>query len=287
MLITSGGTMFRDVALLDLVVAETALTQKGCEIPPNLGALVDKVAEAAQHIPALSYELITMVNPSHDIRCFNIEEIRRSEKCFYKMHATIEGYFSEEIALMFRLVDTLSDVNIHQGELHAKDIGQRFDSILRILEAFRTKVPREHFMTNIRPFLMTNTKRRLLGPSGAFTGSIPTIKILLGGEQLDSNFFSGIKSHLKYYPRQHQEMLLRAIKLSTERRTLSRLTNGTPAMRSYAQKIEDFLTRFLEAHFSLVASIIGEDIFDADTGTAGSSTRSYLEHGLKQIPHLQ
>lgn len=203
-----------DIASLDLKMIEQAIAHTSGIVPPkNLLALVNKVSSATKFLPMLSYEELVLVNPKEDLRTFTHGRIGEVEKKFYLSHYAIEQQLGAVLAQLHRVrngllgcADTYSDKSINMGEVETN----LFASVKTLVDLNTTMDP-EDFKT-FRKFYMVTDHRGLEGPSGAHSGAIPEMEVLLFWNWLWPGRDKYIVSHYGYFPRENRESIRTAFR---------------------------------------------------------------------------
>lgn len=202
----------RDLAGLDLKILEAAIVHSSSKPPGMLVQLVNKFSQASDQPPIITYEEIILVNPVLDRRTFTNGEIGKSEADFYEGHRLIEGHLDNVVDGIVSGIQILAERNIAGVE----EVTQRlqtasagFTSVIEYMHVIGMKMRREHF-AEFRQYLGSHSLRNLKGPSGAFTAGIPTIDLLLAGENLPGEFYAYLEENRMYFPRSGRKGLERA-----------------------------------------------------------------------------
>ncbi len=259
-----------DIASLDLKMIEQAITHTSGVVPPkNLLALVNKVSGAAKSLPMLSYEELVLVNPKEDLRTFTHGRIGEVEKKFYLSHYTIEQQLGAVLTQLHRVrngllgcADTYSDKSINMGEVETN----LFASVKTLVDLNTTMDPED--FKSFRKFYMVTDHRGLEGPSGAHSGAIPEIEVLLFWNWLWPSRDKYIISHYGYFPRENRERIRVALRQPSLVQLVEHEGSRHSDIRSLMLAVSKFMVAFSSKHYGAVQRHLPDVLANKAPGTS-------------------
>lgn len=270
----------REIALLDLLILQSALGNSGGEVPQKLTDIIGHLAEREGRIPALTYEDVILVNPlDADPRTFTTGKVRETEMQFYRAHRTIEeaGLILNE--LVGESLKYLRGSTIDFAKYLLNQTGLPTAIILQ--EMFGLKeLDKEDFAT-FRIYFGGYPKGNK-GPSGAFSPAIATVDVLLSGRDLPEDRHDYLRDNRPYFPRNGQRDIDRAYELVDSVGALDSHRKEDLSIDEYASKLHQFLTLFRSAHQGRVGEQIPEALKGLIPGTGGEvDVATFLRERIK------
>jgi hypothetical protein len=269
-----------DLALFDLKMIEAGIVHSARLIfattwpPQNLVQLVNAFAKAADQPPTLTYEELVLINPPQDRRTFTTGRVGQSETDFYEKHRIIEAHMDETLKHFWRAIDILAqqgEAGVDEASLLLQHSLAYLHPIVKYARILGMNMPKEDF-TTFRTYFENHPLRKTKGASGAFSATIPTADLLLGGENLAEDHLRYLHDNMQYFPRRGREDIRRALALVKEGLSLNSLYQsvGKPEelgaiLQKLSWKIHDFRTmHYLVVKHQLLKVITGES-----SGTSG------------------
>ena len=258
------------IASLDLKMIEQAIAHTSDTVPPkNLLTLVNKVSGAAKFLPMLSYEELVLVNPKEDLRTFTHGRLGEVEKKFYLSHYAIEQQLGA-VLTQLHLVrngllgcgDTYSDKSVNMGEVEIS-----LSASVKTLVDLNTTMDPEDFKI-FRRFYMATNHRGLEGPSGAHSGAIPEMEVLLFWDWLWPSRDKYIVSHYGYFPRENRERIRVALRQPSLIQMVEREGCRHSDIRSLMLAVAKFMVVFSGKHYGAVQRHLPEVLANKASGTS-------------------
>lgn len=280
-----------DQAALDLKMLEVALVSSQLPVPAVLTQLVDRFSEATNQLPMISYEDLIYINPESDPRTFTAGAIGKSEHDFYYGHLRIEHSLKKVIDQVKQAIHSLQQPQpeIHSVVLLLHSAAEVFRDIQRDLQAIGMSLPKDHF-AEFRKFLTSHPLRNLKGPSGAYTSAIPVLDMLLGGENLEPQYFNHLIDNSRYFPRLGRIEIAAAFEHIQKGETLASLSAdlGDPAdLVSVIQALSDQVKLFRTQHYRGVSHQIPEAVAGNLSGTGGEENPGQFLRKRIKTKHLR
>lgn len=289
-----------DLALFDLMMADTVAAHYDIAIPPGLDNTLVLLAHTAGRPPYITYEDVVFTNPlDTDPRSFAPGEIGQSERDFYKAHEIIEGRMIpattglKEAALLLDAKGT-SGIEYASQSLGAFSesvaFGQKYlgklanDMPSEYFNIFRAPYFFAHPVRNPKDYAINPYNRSGVGPSGRFTGTFPLADMYKGQGITDYKMNDFRRIHAEgYYPRFQASQIAQAIQMYEQGLSIAALNErlGRPAALSSAlnratKKVDDFRRQHIRTVVRHIPQVAKGD--QDGSGTAdGESTMGYLE----------
>ncbi|MEX2028444.1 MAG: hypothetical protein WD988_03035 [Candidatus Curtissbacteria bacterium] len=281
----------RDIAGLDLKMLDAAVAHSEGEVPVVLQFLVDIFAVRSGQPGGISYEEIVLINPPSDRRLFTVGEVGKTEEAFYEMHRVVEGHLDSAIDATTQSIERLS----LDGATAANDVVSQLqqtqedlNSVIEGVHAVGTQ-NREHFGI-FRAYLNSHPTRGTKGPSGAFTAGIPTIELLLAGEQLPDEYRHYIDENNIYFSRKGRKDLERAREFASKGMTLTAISQhleNPPLLAENINSLSDLMRRFRGEHYKTARNQVPEAIAGSVAGTGGETNPGFFLRGRMKIRHIK
>lgn len=279
----------RDLAGLDLKMLDTAIARVGGVVPLRLQQLVDVFAQKSGQPTGITYEEIILVNPPTDRRLFTSGDVGKTEESFYETHRIIEGHLDTAIAATHGSIAELNIDGVAAVDNVVGQLASTQEDLMMIISGTHTLgiQSKEHFAV-FRYYLESHRTRGTKGPSGAFTAGIPTLELLLAGEQLPEEYRRYLKENNIYFPRKGRERLREARELIERRMTLTLVSQrlGNPSSLAEAiNSLGDLMRRFRGEHYKTVRSQVPEALSGEVAGTDGEQDSGRFLRDRMQIRH--
>jgi hypothetical protein len=273
--VLNGDLAYRDLAALDAKMLESAIIHSGGTIPNGLSGMVDILSSASGNLPALTYEDVILVNPIKDRRTFTAGPVGHSEADFYEGHRQIEQIMDTVVGHTVLSIKTLEDKGSHgidKATEHVIEASGKFNAILGYMDAIGIHMNREHF-AEFRTYFQTHPSRNIKGPSGAFSGTIPAVDILMAGTSLDSEHKKYIEDNFSYFPRASRREIMQAARIAGQRQSVHDLAISfeNDSLYDAATEFSHNLRKFRGKHFRGVAHQIPGAIKGNTAGTGGET----------------
>lgn len=267
-----------DLALLDLKMVEAGIVHSGLTAPTQLVSLIDNSVGGG--LAGLTYEDLVLVNPTDDMRTFTRGEVGDTERRFYRMHREIEGHLECAIKKIRRAMSCLPTVAPGSGADYwyvesairaLRGIEDDLAPVITATAGLKQMLP-EHF-TAFRKYLNSHPVRGLKGPSGAFTAAVPTLELLLRGDELPAEYFKYLEGSMRYFSREGRKAISEALHLLPHNTLVSlwHKEGENPILRSRIDVVGTFLNDFRASHYRTVAHQIPEAIRGEISGTGGEA----------------
>lgn len=279
----------RRVAKLDVAMLETAVVHHGAYRPWKLVELAN-VLTSAGGAASLTYEDVVLSNPPNDMRLFTRGEIGRSELGFYTAHRLIESTLTEVIQSVLNLMDSLQKNQPIKDSMNTTELKEKLKSIT---DRFKTpglmEMPKGHFSGGFRKYFYNNERRGTRGPSGAFSGQMPTLEILFRGDSPAEDAQEYVDTLSAYFPRIHWKCLKEVCANAKKGHTLEHLIKKhlwVPRIaRDYVDVLAWYFWLFRATHL-LTLKIQAPDVFDfKEDGTGGvKNVKEFLQDRLGKKP---
>jgi hypothetical protein len=279
-----------DVAALDLKMLETAVVNSGGRVPTTLSKAVSVCAAETDQPAVLTYEDLIFINPQCDERVFSLGPVAKSESDFYQTHREIEKLLASAIehANLARQELLSPDASIQAVVSQVTRARSDIDEAAVYVERVGREMNPDHF-TVFRSYLVGNSHRGLKGPSGAFTAGIPTMDLLIGGENLDSSCHQYLSSNLPYFPRDGRVGIKTAQEIVARGESLNHLceVRGNPQeLRSALDALVKSVRRFRGHHYTAVRRQIPSALSGTLAGTGGEGDVDGFLKGRIATRHL-
>ena len=218
----------------------------------------------------LTYEDVILNNPPEDMRTFLTGPEGQSEADFYRGHQLIEERLQSAIDALKR---------VRQGIEMEKNLGAALVDVKAVKEgmfAFRKDLKREHFAA-FKPYFSTHAVTQESGPSGAFSGKIPCVDILLFGREAPAEQMKYLNGNQKYFPARD---FAEAQKFAAADNIFDALAKKGTGGKCFelASEIARAMLFFRHAHMGTVMHHIGKGGQDSATG---NGIEDYLKSRIK------
>lgn len=264
----------RDLAGLDLKMLEAGIIHSGLKPPEHLVQLVDRFANEGGQPSIVTYEDLIFINPlDTDPRTYTDGVVGKSERDFYIVHKRIEDVMEIVNGGLKETVIQLAqegESGIPSAQVSLAEISAAFQSTLPAMDDVGDQMPKEHFK-EFRGYF--TPVRGLKGASGAFSTSIPTFDLLLGGENLDPEHLKYMYENQQYFPRQGYEDMQAAIHMTERGLTLNALQEqlGNNELTNSLIGIDNTLKRFRGKHIKAIARQLPDVLRGESIGSAGET----------------
>jgi hypothetical protein len=248
---------WRRIATLDLKMLESALVHSNGIRTWEHVELINAMIQDGE-APVLTYEDVVLLNPPSDMRLFTRGEIGVSERAFYEAHCAIEQKLTIVIASVEALMQSLEGKETGQEILEPVQLKEILKWIVESFESTGLKNmplrPIRHFDDGFRQYFMSNNRRRMRGPSGAFSGQMPTLEILFRGDSPSKDSQLYVRNCSMYFPRMHWKQLQKTVDDANKGRTLENLiatsSHDTTQAKEYVKLLAWFFYAFRLTHLN-------------------------------------
>ena len=264
------------LAAFDMKLMEAGIVQSGGMPPENLVTTVNAFANATDQLPTVTYEDLVLINPPQDRRTFTNGRAGQSEADFYEGHRIIESYMDEVLrrfrwAIYFLSEQGKGGVDKANSALQ-KSLAQ-LHSILKYVETIGMDMNRDDF-TLFRRYFQTHPIRQTKGASGAFSTSIPTADLLLGGENLAEDHLGYLHQNMPYFPRKGRKEINQALRIVQTGLTLNSLYQaiGKPEeLGAILKELSHTMRIFRGKHYKAVEHQLPKVVTGEEVGTSGET----------------
>lgn len=282
------GTLEHQVGRLDVLMLYVGFAHSGFRINPNLSNLVGEFSRVK--IPALTYEDIVLNNPKGDPRTFTDQEVGADEEHFYLIHQELEHAMKPAVLALkdaifthiksrdnFTPTDALQKKATADVELAALDL---------LVDNTRTVGKGMRYFDEFRPFLNPIPKEYLAptlpqqeyaGPSGAYSGTVHSLDLLIEGSAgnlaPDNEVISYLEVNRQYIPQVEYILLDEAIAFATREKGFLHIRDEEDKMlidtlAEYGSRLLMFRRIHLGSVRRQVPAVIRND---SEVGTGGIS----------------
>lgn len=281
----------RDLQLLDLIFLRTGIVHTGGIPGIRLQTAVNRMAQAAQRPPVLTYEDVILTNPlNSDPRRFTSGETGKVELTFYKDHKEIEGRLDVAISGLTSARKGILGTSNNDPEAATSFARQQLTQVVNQVANLRHMPPgtfeqfRGYFSSD--PFV-----KGAKGPSGAFTAGIPIVELILAGDHLPEDYLDYLDTNSIFFPRSGQERIHIERENASQGLTLVTLAERTRStgFQEELTKVSDTLRKFRGMHRGAVLDQIPQALRGTVTGTAGETDvskflgqRMQMKHGIER-----
>lgn len=279
-----------DLAAFDLKMAETAMIHLECEPNPQLTSMVDQFSLATQQPPIITYEELIYINPEKDPRTFTTGSVGESEFSFYQGHNKIERLLEQTIRGVEYAAFQLSEhENIDQAVIELNRGTSVIEGVIDYTRSIGLDMPKEHFAKFRGFFNPTSLRPELKGPSGLYTAAVPTIELLLAGENLPSESTSFIKDNIQYFPRKGRKDMTQAIgkvELGETITAQAKSLNNPEQLVNAISEMSEQIRKFRGMHYKAVRHQIPEAVAGEISGSGGASDPGTFLRDRMKIRHI-
>lgn len=281
----------RDLATLDLTILEAGIVHSGAEPSEKLTMLVDTFSTRAERPPVVTYEDLIFTNPlGTDPRTYTSGSVGRSERDFYLTHLLIEDVMTE---VNDNVKDTINQLDqqgisaLAKAQERLSRIATRFQDTLEPMHQVGTAMPKAHF-DEFRIYFQPHPTRELKGASGAFSASIPTFDLLLGGEMIEPEHLQYLKDNEQYFPRGGYKDILDGIAAADQGLTLNALQQrfGVPELTAPLTHMDKILRQLRGKHLGAVARQTPQVYNGGQAGTAGETDAAGFLQRRQRTSHI-
>lgn len=172
-----------------LVMYESITNRSSIENEQNILDAINLFADKFNLIPALTYELLIMLNPIHDKPFLFSREYSWDELLFYKTHQNIEKLLYKVAQNIFHLY---SNPSIDKIAWILDEIENSLLSVSEIMNEFMKQFSKVWF-ENIRKYYLESHRKDYLWknynwPSWAFTATFPFIDLTFWIKEIWNNY---------------------------------------------------------------------------------------------------
>lgn len=217
-------------------------------------------------ITQMTYQDIILDNPKDDLRVFTSGSIGDAEMRFYRGHQLIEDTLAVAISA---LQSAIKDPDNISASLDIAVLATK--RVVSGMKSFMKDLAKDDFM-DFKPFFDTNPYTGEKGPSGAFSAKVPTLDILLYGQDTPEETLQYLGDNKPYFPtRDHYN----AMKVYYDGRGIVPLTTGKARIQSLQVAKQMLLCR--KFHKSAVIKHIGANAMGS---AEGKHAMAYLDRRI-------
>lgn len=274
----------KELALLDLKFLDAACFHNSLPRIEKLARFIRQFSKELDTLEVLTYEELIIINPIGDMRTFSENENRYYEVMFYIAHNNYE-IFAEEIIEILQSVLADKDL-LNLNEVHIKLSEVTISAREQAMFLRSENLDKDAFV-RFRKFLASRPDLDCLGPSGAFTATIPVIDLLYSGNHLPEDRLKFFCSNLHYYPRSWQVFISESVKEIREKIfiDLIDLSNKDVNVSVLCEVCSKFLLAFRKGHHHMVMQHIPGVANDSEPGTMGGEPPgSFLKKRIDETP---
>ena len=277
------GTLEHKIGRLDVLMLYAGLAHSGLRIKPKLSNLV-RVFSGVQ-VPVLTYEDIVLNNPQSDPRTFTHGEIGADEEHFYAIHQDLEHAIKPAVQT---IRGTLVRADIY-GDIPQKMADEMSEASMKLDILIRNTGQvggRMKLFDEFRPYLnpiplhfigSTLPKRDFPGPSGAYSGTVHALELLVCGlmpqEDGKSELLDYVLRKRRFIPTDDYDLLDEASTLALRGKALRNLAEELDYPDPLLDLLESFgkqILTFRRAHKGAVARQVPKALTDGTVmGTGG------------------
>lgn len=274
------------ISLLDLTFLEAAFYANQLEIPQGLISLTNSYANHFCLPPMLTYELIILVNPSHDLRLFSLKETGEHEKLFYQCHKNVE-------ANLYPLATFLLGIAI-ENKFDPKSLRQLRTLVPKIKAAVEQMLELKSQMSAseyeiFRRYFTKHPIRGFPGASGAYSALFPTLDQLLRVEIAEVRFKEELLPQTEVTGMTNIAMYEKAKKwrIWNGQTIISKLKNSDEPLKEdfieVLNEIVNAMSNFRKRHLCAVAKHIPQVFKGKKSGTGGiKDAPEFLKEAINQ-----
>ena len=274
------------LSLLDLTFLEAAFYANNLEIPESLISLTDTYANHFCVLPMLTYEFISLVNPSQDLRLFSSQETGEHEKLFYESHKSVEAKLSPLINFLLEISreNKFGQKSLRQLRTLVPNMKAAVEQMLGLMS--RMSAPEYNIF---RRYFTKHPTRDFPGASGAYSALFPTLDQLLRVEIAEVRFKEELLPQTEVTGMTNIAMYEKAKKwrIWNGQTMISKLKNSNePLKEDFVEVLNEILNamaNFRNNHLCAVAKHIPQ-VFDCKkAGTGGvKNAPDFLKEAINQ-----
>jgi hypothetical protein len=266
------------LARLDLLFLEHSIVHSGGVPPARLSGIVTEIAHMTARPAGITYEDLIFSNPATDLRHFTVAQVGEAEQDFYLGHQYIEGELSLAITTAFQLSQSghLSD----NSETDLRLIATCLEKSATYMSAFGQRLPRASFQSFARYHDKNPFRPETKSAGGQFSSSIPTLDILLAGEQVPAQVVAYWLNILNFFPVYGQAEFLMALQLSKSGnsiRELIQVTQNQAAIVAF-EEIDQQIRAFRGKHYNAVSTHLPDELHTGDELKNFLKERIHISH---------
>lgn len=259
----------REIALLDLLIMQSALGNSKGEVPHVLTHMIEHFAKKEGRIPALTYEDVILINPlDTDPRTFTRGRVGQAELAFYQTHAVIEEQGGAINKIVKQALVDLQQGDMQQAVHVLSGIAESSQIIVAEMLGMKALNPKD--FAAFRDYFGGYPEGNK-GPSGAFSPAIAVLDVLLSGNDLTEDRHAYLGDNRQYFPREGQREIDEAYALVSHTGALDSYRGQDQTIDQEIGALHHFLTKFRGNHEVRVREQIPQALEGKISGTGGET----------------